>query len=163
MSCDHVVKLTCGYESTVQVDMEKGYFFNETYFRHLSFLCVFLHWHTFYGGQMVTFLVMSKKINQLLFMDKRKLYALRYRFIDSDVSYVQWRYWDGIWRHPKYQERKIVEFKEIQLPDGEVMKSLKEKERENYKYLGILQANEVKHTKIIYKLNRIFQTCKEIF
>lgn len=40
----------------------------------------------------------------------------------------------------------------IKLPDGEIMKSLKEAEK--YMYLSIIQANQVKHTKKKKKVKR---------
>lgn len=48
------------------------------------------------------------------------------------------------------KKRKIVEFKGILLQTGEVMKSLKD--GGNYLYLGSLQANEVKNTKMKIKV-----------
>lgn len=48
------------------------------------------------------------------------------------------------------KKRKIAEFKGIQLLTEEVMKSLKE--GKNYMYLGSLQANEVKNTKMKMKV-----------
>lgn len=44
---------------------------------------------------------------------------------------------------------KRVEFKVIQLPNGEVIRSLKE--GENYEYLGILQVNHMKQAEIFKK------------
>lgn len=43
------------------------------------------------------------------------------------------------------KKEKIVVSMGIKLPDGEIMKSLKEAEK--YMYLSIIQANQVKHTK----------------
>ena len=49
------------------------------------------------------------------------------------------------------KQGKTVESQGIELPDGEIMKGLKE--GESYKYLGILQADQVKHTEMKEKIS----------
>ena len=86
-------------------------------------------------------------------MDDLKLYVKNEQSLESLVQTVQSYSQDtgieiGICKCEvlTLKEGKIVESNGIVLPDGEVMKSLKEEESQ--KYLGILDANQSKYMKM---------------
>ena len=89
----------------------------------------------------------KEKINHLLFMDDLKLYSRSERGWDSLVQTVRVFSEDigmefGIEKCAMLvmEKGKIVKLVGIELADGKVMKSLQE--GENYKYLGILEADK---------------------
>ena len=45
---------------------------------------------------------------------------------------------------------KVFQSKEIMLPGNKKMRSLNVDENENYKYLGVLEADDVKHRRNIF-------------
>ena len=91
----------------------------------------------------------GKKINHLLFMDDLKLFAKNEDQIDNLVNAVRVCSEDikmefGL---PKYgvlimKRGKVVKSEGISMPDGKMMKNIEEG---GYKYLGILEADGVKH------------------
>ena len=98
----------------------------------------------------------KEKINHLLFMDDLKLYSRSEKGLDSLVQTVHVFNEDigmefGIEKCATLvmEKGKIVKSVGIELPDGKVIKSLQE--GENYKYLGILEADNFLEEKM--KLN----------
>ena len=98
----------------------------------------------------------KEKINHLLFMDNLKLYSRSGKGLDSLVQAVRGFSEDigmdfGIEKCAilVMEKGKIVKSVGIDLPDGKVIKPLQE--GENYKYLGILEADKVLEEKM--KLN----------
>ena len=91
----------------------------------------------------------GKKINHLLFMDDLKLFAKNEDQIDNLVNTVRIFSEDikmefGL---PKcgvliMKRGKVVKSEGISMPDGKMMKNIEEG---GYKYLGILEADGVKH------------------
>ena len=89
----------------------------------------------------------KEKINHLLFMDNLKLYSRNEKGLDSLVQTVRVFSEDigmefGIEKCTMLvmEKGKIVKSVGIELPDGKVIKSLRE--GESYKYLGILEADQ---------------------
>ena len=98
----------------------------------------------------------KEKINHLLFMDDLKLYSRSEKELGSLVQTVCVFSKDigmefGIEKCAMLvgEKGKIVRSVGIELPDGKVIKSLQE--GENYKYLGILEADQFLEEKM--KLN----------
>ena len=91
----------------------------------------------------------GKKINHLLFMNDLKLFAKNEDQIDSLVNTVR-IFSENIKMEfglPKcgvliMKRAKVVKREGISIPDGKMMKNIEEG---GYKYLGILEANGVKH------------------
>ena len=91
----------------------------------------------------------GKKINHLLFMDDLKLFAKNEDQIDSLVNTVR-IFSEDIqmeFELPKcgvliMKRVKVVKNEGISMPDGKMMKNIEE---DGYKYLGILEADGVKH------------------
>ena len=91
----------------------------------------------------------GKKVNQLLFMDDLKLFAKNEDQIDNLVNTVR-IFSEDIkmeFRLPKcgmliMKRGKLVKSEGISMPDGKMMRNIEEG---GYKYLGILEADGVKH------------------
>ena len=88
----------------------------------------------------------KEKINYLLFMDDLKLHSRIEKGLDSWIQTIRVFKEDigmefGIEKYAMFvkEKGKIVKSVGIELPDGQVIKSLQE--RESYKYLGILEAD----------------------
>ena len=94
----------------------------------------------------------DKKINNLLFMDDLKLFAKREDQMDSLANTMR-IFSEDIkmeFRLPKcgvliMKRGKVVKSEGINMPDGKLMKNI---EAGGYKYLGILEADGVKHKEI---------------
>ena len=88
----------------------------------------------------------KEKINYLLFMDDLKLHSRIEKGLDSWIQTIRVFKEDigmefGIEKYAMFvkEKGKIVKSVGIELPDGQVIKSLQE--GESYKYLGILEAD----------------------
>ena len=88
----------------------------------------------------------KEKINYLLFMDDLKLHSRIEKGLDSWIKTIRVFKEDigmefGIEKYAMFvkEKGKIVKSVGIELPDGQVIKSLQE--GESYKYLGILEAD----------------------
>ena len=88
----------------------------------------------------------KEKINYLLFMDDLKLHSRIEKGLDSWIQTIRVFKVDigmefGIEKYAMFvkEKGKIVKSVGIELPDGQVIKSLQE--GESYKYLGILEAD----------------------
>ena len=99
------------------------------------------------------FSIIKEKINHLLFMDDLKLFSKSEKSLDSLVQTVRIFSSDigmefGIEKCASLfiKRGKMVEKKGIELPDGKVLEALKE--GDGYKYLGILEAEQVLHGKM---------------
>ena len=99
----------------------------------------------------------KENINHLLFMDDLKLYANNEKGLDTLVQTVRISSDDigmefGIDKCATLvlKREKITKFDEISLADGRFMKRLIE--RAGYKYLVILQADQIRYTKMKEKV-----------
>ena len=99
----------------------------------------------------------KEKINHLFFMDDFKLYAKNEKGLDSLVPTVQIFSDDigiefGIDKCAMLvlKRGKITKFDGVSLPDGKVMKGLIE--GPGYKYLGIVQADQIRYTQMKEKV-----------
>ena len=103
----------------------------------------------------------KKKINHLLFMDDLKLYSRSEKGLDSLVQTIRvFSEEFGIEKCAMLvmEKRKIVKSVGIDLPDGNVIKSLQE--GESQKYLGILEADKILEEKM--KLNDSMEYIRRI-
>ena len=110
-------------------------------------------------------------INHLLFMDDlKKPYGKNENQVDSLVPSVRIVAEDmpmefGI---PKcaillIKRGKVFQSEEIMLPGNKKMRSLNVDENENYKYLGVLEADDIKHSKMKERIQKeYFRTVKTI-
>ena len=101
----------------------------------------------------------KEKINYLLFMDNLKLYSRSEKGLDSLEQTVRvfsedtgMEFFIEKCDMLVMEKRKIVKSVGIDLPDGKVMKSLRE--GESYKYLGILEADEFLEEKMKLKVSK---------
>ena len=110
-------------------------------------------------------------INHLLFMvDLKKPYGKNENQVDSLVPSVRIVAEDmpmefGIPRCAiLFMKRgKVFQSEEIMLPGNKKMRSLNVDENENYKYLGVLEADDVKHSKMKDRIQKeYFRTVKTI-
>ena len=117
----------------------------------------------------------KEKINHLLFMDDLKLYSRSEKGLDSLIQAVRVFSEDigmefGIEKCAMLvmEKGKIVKSVGIELPDGEVIKSLQE--GESYKYLAILEADKFleekmklnvskEYTRRLRKTRKLFTMC----
>ena len=110
-------------------------------------------------------------INHLLFMDDlKKPYGKNENQVDSLVPSVRIVAEDipmefGIPRCAilLMKRGKVFQSEEIMLPRNKKMRSLNVDENENYKYLGALEADDVKHSKMKDRIQKeYFRTVKTI-
>ena len=110
-------------------------------------------------------------INHLLFMDDlKKPYGKNENQVDSLVPSVRIVAEDmpmefGIPRCAilLMKRGKVFQSEEIMLPGNKRMRSLNVDENENYKYLGVLEADDVKHSKMKDRIQKeYFRTVKTI-
>ena len=152
------VDLTCNNQSLGGVDIKRGIFQGDSLSPLLFLLClipltVILH----KSESAYQFSSNKEKINHLLFMDDLKLYAKNEKGLESLVQTVR-IFSDDIGM--KFgmdkcailvlKRGKITKFDGISLPDGRVMKALIE--GAGYKYLGILQADQIRYTQMKEKV-----------
>ena len=109
----------------------------------------------------------GESINHLLFMDDLKLYGSDERQIETLINTVR------VFRDDLPMEfglkkcglvvmkrSKVVKYDGVNLPDGHRMKSVEE---DGYKYLGILEYNEVLHAEMKIRLqNEYYHRLKRI-
>ena len=99
----------------------------------------------------------GKKTNHLLYMDDLKLYCKNEKEIDSLIQTVrvfskniQLEFGIEKCAVLVMKSEKMIKSDGIKLPDEQVMRSLRE--GEEYKYLGILEADQVKQKEIKEKV-----------
>ena len=142
------VKLTCNNENLGEVEIKRG-IFQEDSLSPLLFVIAFIpltqilkatrHCYSFAN---------KKKINHLLYMDDFKLYAKTEEELDSLVQTVR-VFSEDIGMKFSIEKCSMLVIKRgkkvksdgIKLPDDTVMKALRD--GEGYKYLGILQADDL--------------------
>ena len=101
----------------------------------------------------------QESVNHLLFMDDLKLYAKSEDQIDSLIHSVL-IFTDDIKMEfglskctmIVIKRGKLVRSEGIKMPDGEVLKSLEE--GDEYKYLGVLEADNIKHETMKNKIKK---------
>ena len=101
----------------------------------------------------------GEMINNLLFMDNLKMYSKRESVVDCFIQTVRifredngMKFWIDKGDMLVMKKMKIVKSDGIELPNEKVIKLLEE--RENYKYLGWLEADEVMVNKIKDKVKK---------
>ena len=104
----------------------------------------------------------KEKINHLLYMDDLKLYSKTEKALDSLIQTVRIFSNDikmefGIEKCAilVLKRRKVVKSEGIKLPDNRKMRSLNA--NEEYKYLGILQADQIKQKKMKEKVGNEYK------
>ena len=152
------VDLTCSNQSLGRVNIKRGIFQGDSlssllFVLGLIPLTLILH----KSESTYQFSSMKEKINHLLFMDDLKLYAKNKKGLDSLVQTVRIFNDDigmefGIYTCTTLvlKRGKLTKFDEISLPDGTVMKVLIEEAV--YKYLGVIQADQIRYTKMKEKV-----------
>ena len=152
------VDLTCNNQSLGGVDIKRGIFQDDSLSPLLFVLClipltVIMH----KSESAYQFSSNKEKINHLLFMDDLKLYAKNKKGLESLVQTVQIFSDDigmefGIDKCAKLvlKRGEITKFDGISLSDGRVMKRLIE--GAGYKYLGILQVDQIRYTEMKKKV-----------
>ena len=155
---DWRVELTCANESLGEVKIKRGIFqgdalspllFVITLIPLTSVLKMTKHGYEFAKNR--------EKINHLLYMDDLKLYAKSEKELDSLIQTVRVFSKDigmqfGIEKCSTLvlKRGKRIKSNGIKMPDDKVIKSLKE--GEGYKYLGVLQADEVQEKEMKEKV-----------
>ena len=101
----------------------------------------------------------GEMINNLLFMDNLKMYSKRESVLDCFIQTVRIfredngiKFWIDKGDMLMMKNMKIVKSDGIELPNEKVIKLLEE--RESYKYLGLLEADEVMVNKIKDKVKK---------
>ena len=101
----------------------------------------------------------GEMINNQLFMDNLKMYSKRESVLDCFIQTVRIfredngiKFWIDKGDMLMMKNMKIVKSDGIELPNEKVIKLLEE--RENYKYLGWLEADEVMVNKIKDKVKK---------
>ena len=152
------VDITCNYQSLGGVDIKQGIFLGDSVSPLLFVLClipltVILH----KSESAYQFSGNKEKINHLLFMVDLKLYAKNEKGLESLVQTVQifsddidMEFGTDKCATLVLKRGKTTKFDGISLPDGRVTKGLIE--RACYKYLGILQADQIRYIKIKEKV-----------
>ena len=152
------VDLTCSNQSLGRVNIKRGIFQGDSlssllFVLGLIPLTLILH----KSESTYQFSSMKEKINHLLFMDDLKLYAKNKKGLDSLVQTVRIFSDDigmefGIYTCTTLvlKRGKLTKFDEISLPDGTVMKVLIEEAV--YKYLGVIQADQIRYTEMKEKV-----------
>ena len=145
------VELTCGNENLGEVSIKRGIFQGDSLSPLLFVACLIPMTYVLRKcGAGYDFSSNGQKINHLLFMDDLKLYAKSEKALDSLVQTVRLFSSDigmefGIDKCAVLivKNGKVRETEGIVLPNGEVLKGMEE--GDSYKYLGILEADEMKH------------------
>ena len=101
----------------------------------------------------------GEMINNVLFMDNLKMYSKRESVVDCFIQTVRifredngMKFWIDKGDMLVMKKMKIVKSDGIELPNEKVIKLLEE--RESYKYLGLLEADEVMVNKIKDKVKK---------
>ena len=101
----------------------------------------------------------GEMINNQLFMDNLKMYSKRESVLDCFIQTVRIfredngiKFWIDKGDMLMMKNMKIVKSDGIELPNEKVIKLLEE--RESYKYLGLLEADEVMVNKIKDKVKK---------
>ena len=143
------VDLTCNNQSLGGVDIKRGIFQGDSLSPLLFVLCL-IPLTVILPNSESAYQVSSnkEKINHLLFTDDLKSYAKNEKGLESLVQAVR-IFSDGIGMEfgidkcatLVLKKVKVIKFDGMSLPDGRVMKALIE--GVGYKYLGILQADQI--------------------
>ena len=149
--------MTCNNQSLGGVDIKQGIFQGDSLSPLLFLLCLIPLTVLHKSESASQFSSNKENINHLLFINDLKLYAKTEKDLDSLVQTVR-IFSDDIgieFGIDKYailvlKRGKITKFDGISLPDGRVMKGLIE--GAGYKYLGILQADQILCTEIKEKV-----------
>ena len=162
------VDLTCNNQSLGGVDIEKEIFQGDSLSPLFFVLCLLpLTVILRKSESAYQFLSNKEKINHLLFIYDLKLYATNEKGLESLVQTVPIFSDDigmefGINKYATLVPKKgeVTKFNGISLPDGRVMKGLIE--RGSYKYLSILQADQIQYTEMRKKVKgeHLRKVCK---
>jgi hypothetical protein len=149
-------ELTACGETLCEVDILRGIFQGDSLSPLLFVICM-IPLSSVMRKMSVGYTLGNVKVNNLLFMDDLKLFAKQEKEIDSLVSTVHAISSDirmefGIQKCGVLvlKRGKIIKSEGIKLCSGEV---IKEVEEEGYKYLGILETDNIKES----KMKEVFQ------
>ena len=151
------VDLTCNNQYLGRVDIKRGIFQGDSLSPLLFVLLLFYYVISDKSESAYQFSSTKEKINLLLFMDDLKLYAKNEKGLDSLVQTVR-IFSDDIGMECGIdtcatlvlKRGKLTKFDGISLPDGTVMKVLIEEAV--YKYLGVIQADQIRYTEMKEKV-----------
>ena len=145
------VDLTCNSQSLGGVDIKRGVFQGDSLSPLLFVLCFILSTVILRKTESAyQFSSNKENINQFPFLDDLKLRAKNEEGLESLVQTVL-IFSDDVYMEYSIDKcailvlkrRKITKFNGMSLPDGRVMKELTE--RVGYKYLSILQADQIRY------------------
>ena len=153
------VELTCGSDSLGEVFIKRGIFQGDSLSPLLFVICLIPVTYILRNmSQGYHFEMNELKINHLLFMDDLKLYASSQKALDSLVQTVRIFSSDigmqfGIEKCAVLRMHRGVmkDLSGIRLPDDCEIRGLKE--GESYKYLGVLEADEIKSREMREKIS----------
>ena len=151
------VDLTCNNQYLGRVDIKRGIFQGDSLSPLLFVLLLFYHAISDKSESVYQFSSTKEKINLLLFMDDLKLYVKNEKGLDSLVQTVR-IFSDDIGMEfgidtcatLVLKRGKLTKFDGISLPDGTVKKVLIEEA--GYKYLGVIQADQIRYTEMKEKV-----------
>ena len=157
------VELRCGEEMLGEVKMKRGIFQKDTLSPLLFVIALTPLTHILRKLKAgYEFSKTGEKVNHLLFMDDLKLYAKNVISLDSLVQTVRIFSKDIGMEFViekcamlVLKRGKIVTSNGIKLPDESKIKSVKE--GESYKYLGMLQADQIRHQEVKDKVTKEYK------
>ena len=157
------VELTCVNQQLGEVNIKRGIFQGDTLSPLLFVVAMIPLTHVLRKMKSgYEFTKNKEKINHLLYMDDLKLYAKNEKELDSLVQTVRVFSNDigmqfGLDKCAVLimKRGKIVKSEGIELPNDEKIRSLKQDE--SYKYLGILQSNEVQRKDMKDKVGKEYK------
>ena len=151
------VNLTCNNESQGRVDIKQGIFHGDSLSPLLFVLSYSIDLILHKSESAYKFSSTKEKINHFLFMDDLKLYANNKKGLDSLVHTERifsddngMEFGIGKCATSVLKRGEMTKFEGISLPDGKVMKGLIE--GAGYKYLGIIQTDQIRYTEIKKKV-----------
>ena len=157
------VELTCGEQMLGEVKIKRGIFQGDTLYPLLFVVALIPLTHILRKSKAgYEFSKTGEKVNNLLFMDDLKLYAKNEKSLDSLIQTVRIFSKDigmefGIEKCAMLvlTRGQVATSYGIKLPDESVIKSVKD--GESYKYLGMLQADQIKHQEMKDKVMKEYK------
>ena len=157
------VELTCGEQILGEVKINRGIFQGDTLSPLLFVIALIPLSHILRKSKAgYEFSKVKEKVNHLLFMDDLKLYAKNEKSLDSLIQTVRIFSKDigmefGIDKCAMISLKRgnIITSEGITLPDKFLIKSMKN--GESYKYVGILQADRIKHKEMKEEVGREYK------
>ena len=157
------VELTCANQQLEEVNIKRGIFQGDALSPLLFVVAMIPLTHVLRKIKSgYEFTKSKKKINHLLYMDDLKLYAKNEKELDSLVQTVRVFSNDigmqfGLDKCAVLMMKrgKIIKSEGIELPNDEKIRSLKEDD--SYRYLGILQSNEIQRKDMKEKVGKEYK------